>query len=125
MDLQTAVAASMLSGSRTLIASLVKEIRHRDIDGAVALSPILSQLGFPRDGHGEICDLALEQAEEALTRARAAGFQAAIAGDFGYPPLLACIPDPPPVLWTRGDCAAFQRPTVAVVGSRNASPYAL
>ena len=125
MDLQTAVAASMLSGSRTLIASFVKEIRHRDVSGAVALSAVLSQLGFPHDEHDEICELALQQAEEALTRGRAAGFHAAIAGDSGYPPLLACIPDPPPVLWTRGDCAAFQRPTVAVVGSRSASPYAM
>ena len=104
MDLQTAVAASMLSGSRTLIASFVKDIRHRDVSGAVALSAVLSQLGFPRDEHDEICELALQQAKEALTRGRAAGFHAAIAGDSGYPPLLACIPDPPPGKPT--NCAA-------------------
>jgi len=42
-----------------------------------------------------------------------------------YPPLLATIFDPPPVLWTRGQVAAFEPPAVAIVGSRAGSPYAL
>jgi DNA processing protein len=125
MDLQTAVAASMLPGSRTLIASLFKDIRHCDVSGPAALSPILSLLGFPCDGHGEICDLALQQAEDTLKRGHAAGLRAAIPGDSVYPPLLACIPDPPPVLWILGDSATFQRAAVAVIGSRHASAYAM
>ena len=125
MDLQTAVAASMLPGSRTLIASIFKEIRHRDVVGTAALSSILSLLGFPGEVHDEICDLALEQAEAALKRGRTSGFSALKAGDSAYPPLLACIPDPPPVLWILGDHTALQRPAVAVIGSRNASPYAV
>ncbi len=44
--------------------------------------------------------------------------------DARYPHLLAHIPDPPPVLWARGDVDAWQAPTVAVVGSRAASHYA-
>jgi DNA processing protein len=42
-----------------------------------------------------------------------------------YPALLACIPDPPPVLWARGNVDVLARPTVAVIGSRAATPYAL
>jgi DNA processing protein len=125
MDLQTAVAASMLPGSRTLIAPLFKEIRYRGLGGREALSSILSLLGFPPDVHREVCDLALQQADIALKRGRAAGFGAAMPGDAVYPPLLACIPDPPPVLWILGDPAALQGTAVAVIGSRNASPYAM
>jgi DNA processing protein len=125
MDLQTAVAASMLPGSRTLIASIFKEIRHRDVGGTAALSSILSLLCFPGEVHDEICDLALEQAEAALKRGRTSGFAALMAGDSAYPPLLACIPDPPPVLWILGDPSSLQRPAVAVIGSRNASSYAV
>lgn len=42
-------------------------------------------------------------------------------GADGYPVALADIPDPPPVLWARGDLALAARPCVAVVGARNAS----
>lgn len=43
----------------------------------------------------------------------------------GYPPLLAAIPDPPPVLWVRGDAdpSLLARPAVAVVGARACSAY--
>ena len=46
-------------------------------------------------------------------------------GDAGYPPALAEIHDPPPVLWTRGRAESLFGPMVAIVGSRAASPYAL
>ena len=39
-----------------------------------------------------------------------------------YPPHLAAIPDPPPVLVGRGDPGALRVPAVAVVGSRQATP---
>ena len=41
-----------------------------------------------------------------------------------YPRHLAEIDDPPPVLWFRGDPSLLSGPAVAVVGSRNGSPYA-
>ncbi len=70
-----------------------------------------------------------------LNDARAAG-QAAVAAaraadltvlpwpDPRYPTWLSEIPDPPPVLWLRGDPAALETRAVAVVGSRAGSPYA-
>ncbi|MDR0736541.1 MAG: DNA-processing protein DprA [Zoogloeaceae bacterium] len=45
--------------------------------------------------------------------------------DKRYPPQLLEIPDPPTLLYVRGDPAALQRPGIAVVGSRNATPHGL
>lgn len=41
--------------------------------------------------------------------------------DQDYPPLLAQLPDAPPVIAVKGNAALLQRPIVAVVGARNAS----
>jgi len=47
-------------------------------------------------------------------------------GDAAYPPALTAIIDPPPILWVRGAvCSLVDRPTVAIVGSRAATPYGL
>ncbi len=125
MDLQIAVAASMLPASRSLVASIFKEVRHSSEPGPYMLDAVLSRIGFPSGAHDEIRTLALREAREAIDRGVAAGFRAAALGDPEYPPLLACTPDPPPVLWTCGQSDVLQRPAVAVIGSRAASPYAL
>lgn len=59
-----------------------------------------------------------------LARATALGVQPIVLGDARYPPLLAAIDDPPPLLWTSGDPASLRAAAVAVVGSRAASPQA-
>ncbi|PLW84395.1 DNA-protecting protein DprA [Kineobactrum sediminis] len=46
-------------------------------------------------------------------------------GEPGYPAALAAIPDPPPLLYVRGAAEILQRPQLAVVGSRKASPAGL
>jgi DNA processing protein len=46
-------------------------------------------------------------------------------GDVRYPTALAAIHDPPTTLWIRGRADALRAPSVAIVGSRAASPYAL
>lgn len=45
--------------------------------------------------------------------------------DSRYPAWLRMVADPPPVLWVRGDPGVFDQPSVAIVGSRAASPYAI
>jgi DNA processing protein len=45
-------------------------------------------------------------------------------GDLAYPELLAQSPDPPPVIYGRGDPTALE-PGLAVVGARKATPYGL
>ena len=123
MDLQLAVAASMLPASRTRIGATFKEFRHGG--GPLSAAALACVLGFPPEASEEIGALALEHARAALARAAAAGFDALALGIGGYPALLTCIPDPPPVLWTGGDRTALERPAVAIGGSRAASPYAL
>jgi DNA processing protein len=65
------------------------------------------------------------QAHTALARAAEAGVALIAWTDPSYPPALAAIADPPPVLWLRGTAAALDLPGVAIVGSRAGSVYAL
>ena len=64
-------------------------------------------------------------AAKALALARNLGIDAVPWGGASYPGLLAPIPDAPLVLWMRGNAAAFDQPSVAIVGSRAATPYGL
>jgi DNA processing protein len=64
-------------------------------------------------------------AHAALERAAAARLRAIFRTALEYPPALQHIADPPPVLWVRGDPQLLARLSVAIVGSRAGSPYAL
>ena len=66
-----------------------------------------------------------ERARAALDRARTRAVQALAWDDPAYPALLAAIVDPPPVLWVRGSASVLSLTSVAIVGSRAGSPYAL
>jgi DNA processing protein len=55
----------------------------------------------------------------------AIGAWPAVLGGERYPVLLAAIPDPPPVLWIRGELSATDAAAIAIVGARRASPYGL
>ena len=125
MDLLTAIAASMLPVSRLRAASILKEVR---LGGEpVTLEAILEGCGVPA-GSGE-GRAAISQAQESAAQALAAGPPLGIypisSNDPRYPGMLACIQDPPPVLWVKGALDCLDSPCVAVIGSRAASPYAL
>jgi DNA processing protein len=64
-------------------------------------------------------------AAAASAQGAASGLSAIFWSDPAYPPPLAAIVDPPPVLWVRGLSAALNLPAVAIVGSRAGSAYAL
>jgi DNA processing protein len=53
------------------------------------------------------------------------GVQTLPFNDERYPPLLRLIPDPPPLLYVRGDLSLLREPQIAMVGSRRASPAGL
>jgi DNA processing protein len=53
----------------------------------------------------------------------AAGLQVILLNDASYPPLLRQIEAPPPLLYVRGTLVDTDRWAVAVVGTRNATPY--
>jgi DNA processing protein len=78
----------------------------------------------PRDGTVDRHTLA-SRSTAALARARNAGMSVVTWGDPSYPAALSVIPDPPPVLWVRGDVSTLSRLAVAIVGSRAGSPYSL
>jgi DNA processing protein len=46
-----------------------------------------------------------------------------VPGDTSYPDLLREIDDPPPLLFAAGNLSALNYPSVALVGSRNCTPY--
>ena len=60
-------------------------------------------------------------AERELTAGVALGAALLTVGEPGFPPLLAEIDPPPPVLWARGHASLLAKPSVAVVGARIAS----
>jgi DNA processing protein len=125
MDSLIAVAASMLPVSRVKAAAFFKELVQ---SGASApLDGVLEFSGIPADsteGHAAK-SAALAGAAQAIEAGDALGICAIPLGDSRYPALLSCISEPPPVLWVRGDQVALTAPSVAVIGSRAASPYAL
>jgi DNA processing protein len=65
------------------------------------------------------------RAAVAVERALERHVEAIAWDDPSYPLALAAIADPPPVLWIRGQRSALEGPSVAIVGSRAGSPYAV
>ena len=62
-------------------------------------------------------------AEDELKRVAEAGGTVLTPEDAGYPERLREIYDPPAVLWIRGSVELLSRPGIAVVGTRQPSPY--
>ncbi len=65
------------------------------------------------------CPEAVVAAE--LRAAKRIGARLLCLGDPDYPVRLTAIADPPPVLWAIGKPALLQRPSLAIVGTRNTS----
>lgn len=65
----------------------------------------------------------LDAGVRTLEQAERLGARVLIAGDPGYPALLRHIPEPAPVLFALGNPALLERPAVAIVGSRDHTPY--
>jgi DNA processing protein len=62
-------------------------------------------------------------AEDEMKRVGEAGGSVLTPEDEAYPERLREIYDPPAVLWIRGDVTLLARPGIAVVGTRQPSPY--
>jgi DNA processing protein len=63
------------------------------------------------------------EARALIARADAAGQVVLVPSDPAFPPLLRSIPDPPPLLYTRGALAWLAQSAVAIIGSRGHSRY--
>lgn len=67
----------------------------------------------------EPCPLGVIVAEE--RQGTAAGAKLLVYGHGDYPRAFMNIPDAPPVLWAKGDLGLLNRPSIGMVGARNAS----
>jgi DNA processing protein len=94
-------------------------VRHfGSVRAALDALPALAQRGGAKK-IGRICSQA--EAEQEIVNAAKLGIQLKAAGEIGYPPRLAQIDDAPPMLSVCGLPESLTRPTIGIVGSRNAS----
>lgn len=120
MAIQDAVALSLwYEGPRLAILDML-----RRGPGPLTLESALG-LASADTAPDELARELRAQAVEALSSARGLGIDAIAWGDSRYPALLASIPDPPLVLWLKGQPALLSQPAVAIVGSRAATPYGI
>jgi DNA processing protein len=81
-----------------------------------ALPELTRRAGGPAH---RLCPIA--DAERELAAARRIGARPIFTIEPGYPAALAATGVPPPLLYVKGDAALLQKPSVAIVGSRQAS----
>jgi DNA processing protein len=124
MDLLDALALSMLPASRSRVAAAFKDLRHVS-STADPLLATLAACRVPEEERVGQAAVARSRAVAALDSSRATPIVPVAWNAAEFPPLLGCIPDPPPVVWTLGNLAAATLRAVAIVGSRAATSYAL
>jgi DNA processing protein len=127
-DVATAVPAEQIARLRL--------IRSENV-GPVTFRQLINRFGTGRAALDALPDLARRGGRTSLRIATAAEAEAELArierfggrmlfwGLAPYPRLLAEIDDAPPVVAVRGDIRLLDRPTVAMVGARNASAAAI
>jgi len=82
----------------------------------------LAALGFKEKTIAYLCQPDWQAVEGDLQWLSASGHDCLILHDPRYPSLLREIPDPPPLVFVKGDVPALSSRQIAVVGSRNPSP---
>ena len=90
---------------------------HGSARAALAALPAVA-LAAGVDGY-EPCPPGVAEAE--MRHGTRSGARLVLHGQPDYPQALTALPDAPPLLWVRGDAALLNRPSVALVGARNAS----
>jgi DNA processing protein len=123
--------------STELSSSLAASLMPRDLRSADAMlalqtmpriGPATALKAAIRSGWSEspVDEVELEKAQartrELLHEYAQAGISVITYFDDAYPPLLRQIPDPPPVLYAEGRVELLNALSIAIVGSRNASP---
>ena len=64
-----------------------------------------------------------DEARRVAAAGERCGASLLLFGDADYPPSLLHLYDPPPFLFVLGDLSVLERPVVAIVGTRRATPY--
>ena len=89
--------------------------------GAVTFHEALGHFGSAQAACAELGTVSAAQIEREQERLHRLGGQFIVWGDAAYPAALAALPDAPPVLAGIGDLGLLARPTLAIVGARDAS----
>ena len=89
--------------------------------GAVTFHEALAQFGSAKAACTELSTISRAQAGREQERLSRLGGCFIVWGDRAYPTALAALPDAPPVLSAIGDLGLLARPTIAIVGAREAS----
>ena len=124
LDLSAAVALSVLPGAlgANLLRAFLARLPAAPLS-AFRLDAALDE-ACPHRARPTLARAA-EAAAPLLDDLAAGRRRAIVFGDEAYPPRLAAIPDPPPLLWINGDAASLAQPVIAIVGSRYATPSSL
>ena len=108
-------------------------LARTDRVGPVSFRQLLDRFGTALKALDALPDLArragstgydlppMERIEAELAAGERKGAVLLVLGDPAYPPRLAAVDPPPPVLWTRGDVGLLSGETIAMVGARIAS----
>lgn len=89
--------------------------------GAAAALEVLPEL-FRRAGSARsLRPASMAEIDAELRLAERHGASLVARGEVGYPPLLAHVEAPPPLLYIKGRAELAARPALAIVGSRNSS----
>ena len=124
LDLSAAVTLSVLPGA--LGAQLLRWFLSQSTAAPLSAFRVDAALAEATPPRGRPTLARAAEAAAPLLDDLAAGRRRAVVfGEPAYPPRLAVIPDPPPLLWINGDAAAAARPVIAIVGSRYATPSSL
>jgi DNA processing protein len=116
VDDRTLRLGLLLSGGGSRVRRIVSAVA----DGE-PLTEALAASGTPRALLDTARNLAAAEAEDVLSLVSRTGWRWLIPADDEYPDVLRATADPPLGLFVRGNLRA--RPTAAIVGSRQATPY--
>lgn len=114
-----------LAWLRLLRTENVGPVTFRDLinhfGGAAAAIEALPELSL-RGGRGRpVRVFSAAEAEDEMALAARFGARLVALGEPGYPPFLAAVDVPPPLLYVKGIADLLERPPVAIVGARNGS----
>ena len=123
----------MAEPDRSFLIDWLRLARSENV-GPVTFAELIRRYGGPTRALAAIPDLArrggravspkiasVRDAEAELAAGEALGARLLIGRDAAFPPLLAALDPPPPLIWARGETSLLARPGVAIVGARIAS----
>jgi DNA processing protein len=87
---------------------------------------LMERTGIPKSLACEIQDISWQRrAQDEIKAIQREGIVVMTLKDIHYPESLSAIPDPPPILYMKGEYSSADPQAVAIVGSRKASPYGI